>query len=259
MEIFLVILGIVVVVFIYNKIASIRTFIFMHHKGKTFVATEDKRSEERVLAATKRMLSQGLLEQDDVALLEEGAERATLAALPDTESIRKATQKLLGSGFMKKATPSEIRQLIHQGADVNTTNKYGKTALMKAAQCNENPEAITTLLQAGAHVNVESELGATALMYAVWNEKPEVIRLLIQAGADVNAKDNDGITALMYARWNKNPEVIRLLIQAGAHVNTTNNDGETVLDRARRRPTSRTKDEIISLLRAAGAKRGDEL
>ena len=48
------------------------------------------------------------------------------------------------------------------------------------------------------------------------------------------------------------PEIVQILLEHGADVNAVNDDGKTVLDL--------TEDEkIIAILKAAGAKSGEEL
>lgn len=100
------------------------------------------------------------------------------------------------------------------------------TALMVATGSG-NPTIVRLLLEAGANVNTRNDNGFTALMDAAyhasnkaeqqkhpWPPCAEIVKLLIQHGADVNAKDKDGKTALTEGR--KDPEVEALLKQAGA-------------------------------------------
>ena len=80
-----------------------------------------------------------------------------------------------------KAGPEEVRQLIQDGADVNTKSTYGWTPLMKAADKNSNPEVLKALLEAGADAKAKNNEGKTALDYARMNEKlkdTEALRLL---------------------------------------------------------------------------------
>jgi ankyrin repeat protein len=62
------------------------------------------------------------------------------------------------------------------------------------------------LLKAGADVKAQDKNnGLTALMYAAeTNQNPEVITTLLKSGADAKAKDNAGKTALDYAQDNEN-------------------------------------------------------
>ncbi len=61
-------------------------------------------------------------------------------------------------------------------------------------------EDVQGAIQAGADVNAKDNCGVTALMHAAQdNNNPEVIKSLINAGADVNATDNEGNKALDWA------------------------------------------------------------
>jgi ankyrin repeat protein len=77
-----------------------------------------------------------------------------------------------------------FKELVANGADVNTTNNNGETALIIAAQA-----------------------------YGV--SLTAVVETLLEAGVDVSARDNDGKTALMYARF-RHHAIEHLLIDAGA-------------------------------------------
>jgi ankyrin repeat protein len=119
----------------------------------------------------------------------------------------------------------------------NTNHNVGKTALMYAAEYNQNPEVITTLLKAGADLEAQDKTGMTALMYAAAaNPIPEVITVLLKAGADVNAQIKTqfvyikGMTALMHAAsCNQNPDVITTLLKAGANAKAKDKNGKTAL------------------------------
>lgn len=124
--------------------------------------------------------------------------------------------------------------LIKSGADINAQNNYGKTALMCAANGDNNGRKgnyssykdITELLvNSGADVNAKDDKGKTALILAAFDLRKDIAELLIKAGADVNAKDCDGNSALYLAteknfnlnscRYNRR-DLAELLIPAGA-------------------------------------------
>ena len=111
--------------------------------------------------------------------------------------------------------PVEVGQeLLGAGADVDTRDWDGWTALMLAAR-NGHTEIARTLIEAGADVDTQDRNGQTAMMLAAWYGHTEIARALIEAGADVDTRDRDGWTALRAAR-NGHTEIARALIEAGA-------------------------------------------
>ena len=119
--------------------------------------------------------------------------------------------------------PDVAAALIEAGADVNETNKIGKTALMQAAQYNDLA-TIKQLIAHGADVNkkmVDSEAGQnaeysggplyfsyhvggrTALMYAAGFGDAITINYLVSSGADKKAKDSEESKPAKFLAWNK--------------------------------------------------------
>ena len=91
----------------------------------------------------------------------------------------------------------------------------GSTPLMFAALYGD-AESVRLLLEAGADPNTRNEAGATALMWAV-NDLDKT-RLLIRSGADVNARSDDGRTPLLIAAtWPGSFAVIKLLLDHKAN------------------------------------------
>jgi len=70
-----------------------------------------------------------------------------------------ATAKLSKlSETMGAADIVEVRQLLHDGADVNVKNKkFGATCLLRAAQ-NGNADIVALLLASGADVNLADDI-----------------------------------------------------------------------------------------------------
>jgi uncharacterized protein len=98
--------------------------------------------------------------------------------------------------------PHLVRALLDAGAPANSSNAFGKTPLMYAAQF-DSAEAVRMLLAAGAEVNARTRQAfgcalyvatgdRTPLHYAAENAALEVIRLLVEAGADIAARVTNG-------------------------------------------------------------------
>ncbi len=136
--------------------------------------------------------------------------------------------------FLDAANKSEwirARQLLDEGADVNTKDGRGLTALMRAA-LNPKVDVVKYLISAGADVNAESSGGLTALLIAASWGSVDVMQLLISKGADVNAKPKSGNTALIKAAERGKVEAMQLLVSKGADVNAKNKAGHTALIKA---------------------------
>src|SRR5215471_3877070 len=134
-----------------------------------------------------------------------------------------------------KGDVQEIRKQLSSGADPNAQDSSGWTALMYATQ-TDRPEAIKILLDGGAAPNTRSYLGQTALMAAAgaFSAAPEKSRVLLAAGADVNMQDIEGHTPLMFAMYAalflQRAELISLMRAAGARTDLKDAKGFTALD-----------------------------
>jgi ankyrin repeat protein len=109
---------------------------------------------------------------------------------------------------------SQVQKLLRAGADVNTADIDGTTALMHSV-IESDVKMMTLLIERGANVNAKNALDSTALMYAATNLAKT--RLLLDAGADVKAKGKLGATPMNVAvtAFGSTP-VLRLLTAKGA-------------------------------------------
>ena len=71
-------------------------------------------------------------------------------------------------------------------------------------------------MESGADINSKNKDGSTALMSASANGYIDIVKFLIEKGIDINARDNGGMSALRYAFANENDDVVRLLKSLGA-------------------------------------------
>ena len=119
---------------------------------------------------------------------------------------------------------------------------------------NGDHSRVQKLLAAGADVNTVDNDGTTALMHSVIEADVKMMKLLIDHGAKVNAKNASDSTALMYAATNL--AKTRLLVDAGADVNVTNKRGATPMSVA---VTSFGSTAVLKLLTSKGSKPEDRL
>jgi len=115
----------------------------------------------------------------------------------------------------------EILELtLRHGADLQSTNRYGGTALIPACE-RGHVEVVRTLLQAGAKPDHVNRLGWTGLLEAIilgdgGPRHQAIVAMLIGAGADVNLADREGVTPLRHARQKGQAEIVAQLERAGA-------------------------------------------
>lgn len=133
-------------------------------------------------------------------------------------------------------SPYLVKLLIEKGADVNQSDRDGRTVLMKAAARQDEP-VVRYLLEQGAKTAAVDSAGNTALEAALrpYMNMPfspgivSMVRLLLQYGADPNRKGPDGDSPLCLAAINGLPEVAEVLLKEGADVSQTSQRGNTAL------------------------------
>ena len=77
-----------------------------------------------------------------------------------------------------------VRMLCDKGADVNTGDKYGRTALMLASE-RGYLEVVRMLCDKGADVDVQDKYGFNALRCAIYRTELEIVKELCTRGAKV--------------------------------------------------------------------------
>lgn len=91
---------------------------------------------------------------------------------------------------------------------------YTPDLLDSAISCDE-PE-VTRLLNNGANVNTVDDRGDSALSWAVRTKCVPVVRLLLRRGANVNSTSQNGFTPYVWARIYRSEVLEKLLREAGA-------------------------------------------
>ena len=91
-----------------------------------------------------------------------------------------------------------ICSLVVTGAAAGSATGATDRQLLKAVR-GDDTRAVRALLKAGADRNTRDDIGATALMVAAAFGSPACMRILLDGGAGVNASSNGGATALMWA------------------------------------------------------------
>jgi DNA polymerase-3 subunit epsilon len=158
-----------------------------------------------------------------------------------------------------------LQLLIDQGADINSIDICGQTALHRAVTRGFNTlPCVQLLVDAGASINIGDNRNATPLSLAISRQCDEVVTLLLnnggnlqfgegvvtplhfaarhspkwipellRQGANPNAYDDKKRTPVFWAMWGKDSKdmelAIRLLVEAGADINWKNSTKETPL------------------------------
>jgi ankyrin repeat protein len=155
---------------------------------------------------------------------------SALAALP----LSGRMQAAIGGGTVVEAAMSgnrdAVKSLLKDGADVNSAQADGMTALHWAAQKGD-VELAKVLLYASANVRATTRIGGyTPLLIASKNGDASMIKTLLDGGADANNATVNGTTALMLAAAAGKADAVSALLDKGANVDAKENvKGETAL------------------------------
>lgn len=162
-------------------------------------------------------------------------------------------QKMLENELSKQTMGmidfENIKSAIEHGADVNTVDKEGWTALIVAVAM-PRIDIAEFLIGHGANINVRDNNGEPLLFYAVIEGGTEMTKFLLDKGVDINIKDNLGLTALHKAVFKQNVPMIKFLLEHGADVNAQSGKFNTPYNSI----WDKDNDEIKRLLKSYNAK-----
>ncbi len=120
---------------------------------------------------------------------------------------------------ISKRDIAKVCLLLDQGADINSRDAHGLTALMRASVKGQT-QLVKTLAEHGADLDVTAKLNLSALMLAVINGYTDIAQTLVEAGADLGIQGSRAVpgfhrkTALTLARDAERTQIINLLIEA---------------------------------------------
>lgn len=110
--------------------------------------------------------------------------------------------------------------------------KFQESCVFLAACSSCDKEEISKLLEKGANINTANIDGLTALHQACIDDNLDMVTFLINNGADIDAGDNEGWTALHATASCGFLEIAKFLVKSGANIAAVNNDGELASDLA---------------------------
>jgi hypothetical protein len=151
-----------------------------------------------------------------------------------------------------------MRALIDAGANPNLGVQGDGNPLIAAAQ-HGHVAAVELLLDRGASVDAGIPGDGNALIMAAGHGHVDVVKLLLARGAAIDAVMPGDENALIHASELGSAEAVRYLISRGADVNARvwadhGSDGRGEWRTALRMASRNNHDDIVQILRAAGAR-----
>lgn len=121
-----------------------------------------------------------------------------------------------------------VNKLLDCGADVNSKDECGRTALHFASAMRKLA-VVKRLLERGSDVNIRTDFGMIALHCAAQSGDEELVKALITCNSDIDVQDDTGSTPLIGAIDHGNTSMALQLLQHGADVNVQDENGMTAL------------------------------
>ncbi|XP_037936742.1 protein phosphatase 1 regulatory subunit 12A isoform X8 [Teleopsis dalmanni] len=110
--------------------------------------------------------------------------------------------------------------------------KFSSGCVFLAACLSGDKEEVLKLLEHGADINTANVDGLTALHQACIDDNLEMVEFLVEHGADINRQDNEGWTPLHATASCGFVSIARYLVEHGAEVAAVNSDGDLAVDLA---------------------------
>ncbi|XP_017474421.1 PREDICTED: protein phosphatase 1 regulatory subunit 12A isoform X3 [Rhagoletis zephyria] len=110
--------------------------------------------------------------------------------------------------------------------------KFSSGCVFLAACMSGDKEEVLKLLENGADINTANVDGLTALHQACIDDNLEIVEFLIEHGADINRQDNEGWTPLHATASCGFVSIARYLVEHDADPAAVNSDGDLAVDLA---------------------------
>ncbi|XP_040906231.1 transient receptor potential channel pyrexia [Toxotes jaculatrix] len=150
-----------------------------------------------------------------------------------------------------------LDDLISDGADPNSSDRYGQTVLHEISRA-WSVDVMRFFLDRGSDLLRPDHFGVTALHVASALDYQDMVRFLLDQNADPEAQTLlDQQTPLHYAAKNDAVGSIRLLLQAGASISCTDYKRRTPLQLAANLERSEAARVLLELGAEAGMKDSD--
>ncbi|KAE8573437.1 Putative ankyrin 2, isoform AA [Halyomorpha halys] len=146
-----------------------------------------------------------------------------------------------------------MKTLVERGADVDSQNLYGQTALHHAA-ANGHDAAVVYLLSQNANLGIQDYICYAPLQWASYNGNLNIVKTLLDYGDDINRRGCHDITGLYLAIERNHSKLTDFFLSKNADTNVMSEEGKTPLDLA----YSKSSAVLIKFLFEHGAKAEDE-
>ncbi|XP_015598381.1 protein phosphatase 1 regulatory subunit 12A isoform X3 [Cephus cinctus] len=131
---------------------------------------------------------------------------------------------------LKRWEQSETNREPAQPRQVARKIKFSADCVFLAACAAGDKDEVVRLLQKGADINTGNVDGLTALHQACIDDDLDMVEFLVEQGADINRGDNEGWTPLHATASCGFISIAKYLIEQGCNLAAVNNDGELALD-----------------------------
>ncbi|XP_060811094.1 protein phosphatase 1 regulatory subunit 12A-like isoform X2 [Bombus pascuorum] len=131
---------------------------------------------------------------------------------------------------LKRWEQSETNREPTQPRQVARRIKFSADCVFLAACAAGDKEEVVRLLQKGADINTGNVDGLTALHQACINDDLDMVEFLVEKGADINCGDNEGWTPLHATASCGFISIAKYLIEKGCNLAAVNYDGQLALD-----------------------------
>lgn len=166
---------------------------------------------------------------------------------------------LNGTTMLMKAVQDNdvvrVKNLLKAGANPNTVDKFGETALIFATIL-DHPDIGKVLLDAKSDPNLKRKDGLSPTMIAANVNRSDMLKQDVKAGGDINAKDLSGNTPFIMETIKilvgdeRSIEPLKTLVAEGADINVRNKFGHTALSMA----VEKKNKALVKFLKSLGAK-----
>ncbi|XP_043287516.1 protein phosphatase 1 regulatory subunit 12A isoform X7 [Venturia canescens] len=150
---------------------------------------------------------------------------------------------------LKRWEQSETNREPAQPRQMARKIKFSADCVFLAACAAGDKDEVVRLLQKGADINTGNVDGLTALHQACIDDDLDMVEFLVEQGADINRGDNEGWTPLHATASCGFISIAKYLIEQGCNLAAVNNDGELALDIAE---SDEMEDMLQQHITAAG-------